>query len=494
MNPDRHNSNTIFLIYLLVAVLGYFILPIVQQYIPLIEGKTLTQWDAMAIPNEKTILNRQEILSQKSAEVPVPPSYLVCRIDDDPDGMNAYGIYDPTDLAVTVRNLVRLEAKHLFLGTHLHWPDLPEIENNTLNSQLELLESCILSTPLRRTADVVEIPGYLLDSSLPLGEVKGNSQTLPKVNNLSLALTLKIPNNCKVGFSQLESEPVTSDIPLLAVWGDRVILSSLLLERMHHLKLTPADIQITIGKFVSLGDTGNVIPIDEFGYYTPTEFPKVTKAHIISADITSIEKSPVETANAVLTASGAKADSYRAIESPVKQLTQLTLTPVFSETVKYQRIWWWAELILALLVALLMAIAVKRSVLIYWLWALFLAGILILGSMHLSRESIYFAPVIYLLLALVVCMIVFPFFKSRANFIHELIANQHDLGDLSSLYKQENFAAKDLTVAKLSARDRKHLPKQRRRQKRVDKKKNKITEPVASETNSESEPTKKTDQ
>ncbi|MGJ8656121.1 MAG: hypothetical protein ACSHX6_06700 [Akkermansiaceae bacterium] len=470
MNPDLQNRKTIFLIFILVAVLGYFTLPRIQQYVPLIGGKTLAQLDAVVIPNEVTILSDREILSQKSAPVPEPPSYLVCSIDDDPEGTNAYGIYDPTDLAVTVNNLVRLNTKHLFLGTHLHWPDLPPIENNTLNTQLELLDSCILSTPLRRTANSVEIPPYLLDSSVALSEVQGNTRMLPKVNNLSLAPTLKIPNNCKIGFSQLESEPETSNIPLLAVWNDRVILSSLLLERLHHLRLSPDDIEVTVGKFVSLGNTGNIIPIDDFGYFKPTNNRAITEPHIISADITSVEKSPVETENAVLTAVGVKADSYRAIEAPVKQLTQLTLTPVYLDTVNYKRISWWVELLFVVVVAFLLLLAVKRSVLVFLLWALLLVGGLLFGSKLLSAETAYFAPILYLLFALIVCMVVFPFLKSRANFIHELIDNQHDLDDLSVLYKKEQFAQKDLTVAKLSARDRKHLRKQRRRERRMKKK------------------------
>jgi len=446
---------------MIVAVLGYFILPLVQQYIPLIGGKTIAELDAIAIPHEKTILSSREILSQNSAVAPILVSYLVCSINDDPDGMNAYGVYDPTDLAVTVSSLVRLDIKHLFLGTHLHWPDLPPIENNTLKSQLELLDSCILSTPLRRTADTVDIPKYLLDSSVALSEVEGSTLRLPKVNNLSLAPTLKIPNNCKVGFSQLESEPLTGNIPLIAVWGDRVILSSLLLERMHHLKLNPADIHISIGKVITLGESGNVIPIGEFGCYSPKDSPEITKPHLISADITSIKESPVITSNAILTASGIQADNYRAIDSPVKQLTQLTLTPMFQDTVRYQRIWWWAELILAVMVAFLLALAVRLSVLSYWLWVLVIMASLVIGSILLSMITIYYSPIIYLLLALIVCMIVFPFLKKRANFIQELIDNHHDLGDLSLLYKEEQLAQKGLTLSKLSARDRKNARKPR---------------------------------
>jgi hypothetical protein len=448
---------------MIVAILGYFIFPLVTPHFPLISGKNIAELDALLIPNEKTIISNREILSQKAADVPETPSYLVCSIDDDPDGTNAYGIYDPTDLAVTVSNLIRLNTKHLFLGTHLHWPDLPEVENNTLNSQLELLESCILSVPLRRSADAADIPKFLLDSSIPLTEVNGNAFTLPKVNNISLAPTLKIPENCKVGFSQLESESETAGIPLLAIWDERVLLSSLLLERMHHLKLSPTDIVIHVGKFIALGRTGNVIPIDEYGYFSPTTFPEISKPHIISANITSVEKSPISTENAVLTASGIVADDYRAIESPVEKLTQLTLTPVFLEQVKYQRIWWWFELGVIVLFASWLSIAVRLSVFGYWLWVLVLLASLVFGSISLSILTTYYAPVSYLMFSLISCMIAFPFLKRRAIFIHEILDNQHDLGDLSILYKQEYFDQKELTPAQLAAKDRRQQRKPGRR-------------------------------
>jgi hypothetical protein len=432
VNPNRHNSKAIFLIFILVAMLGYFILPLpqVQQGIPLILGKTIAELDVIAIPNEKTALSEREILSKKCAEDPVLPSYLVCSIDDDPDGTNAYGIYDPTDLAVTVSNLVRLNTRHLFLGTHLYWPDLPSIENNTLNSQLERLDSCILSVPLRRSAAKVDIPNYLLDSSVALAEVNGNTLTLPRVNNLSLFPTMKIPNNCKVGFSQLESEPETSNIPLLAVWGDRVILSSLLLERMHHLNANLQDIQITIGKFISLGGTGNVIAIDEFGYFSPTISPAITEPHIISADITSVKKSPLSTVNTVLTASGVQADNYRAIEFPVQQLIQLAMTPVYQQTVNYRRIAWWVELILVIVVAFLMSFSVRKSVLSYYSRVLSLAAVLILSSMFLSQQTTYYSPIIYLLVALMVCMLVFPFIRRKGDSTNEPNENEHGLDEL----------------------------------------------------------------
>ncbi len=439
---------------MLVSVFGYLVFTFLQPFLPPIYGKMMADLDTWMIPNEKTTLSEREILSQKSIESPELPSYLVCSINDDPEGINSYGIYDPTDLAVTVNNLIRLDIKHLFLGTHLHWPDLPEVENNTLNSQLESLESCILSVPLRRTAESAQLPDYLLASSIPLAKLNGNSLTIPRVNNVSLAPTLKIPKNCKVGFSQLESEPKTDHIPLLAVWGERVILSSLLLERIHHLKLDLYDIKISVGKFISLGDIGNLIPIDEFGHFSPTSSPVVSPTHIISADITSIAESPVKTSNAVLTSSGAVADKYRAIEAPVKQLAQLTLTPVFQDVVKYQRIWWWAELVLTVLVAFLLAVAVRLSLVSYWLWIVVLMACVLMSSISLCILTTYFMPISHVVLSLVICMCVFPFLKSKANYIYELQENQHDLGDLSILYKEEQFTHKQGTLAQLSARER----------------------------------------
>lgn len=401
------------MVFVIVALAGYFVLPMarVQEHVPKVGGKSSVEWDAYFVPHEKVFLTDRAVLSQVRGATPVPPRYLVCSINDDPDGTNAFGVYDPTDLAVTVSNLVRLNTKHLFLGTHLHWPDLPELENNTLCSQLELLDSCVLSVPLRRTAGSVDVPDYLADSSLALGSLKGDVLSLPRVNQVSLAPTLKIPKNCRVGFSQLESEPETDDIPLLAVWGERVILSSLLLERIHHLGLEPADLDVMVGKFIVLGDTGNVIPINEFGYFRSDVLLEESEVHLISADITSVEDSPVDTENTILTAAGVKADDYRAIESPVVKLNQLTLTPVFEETQKYERIWWWAEAGLALVVVLLLLWFSGKSVLFYWFWSVLVAGLLVAGSMRLCGETLYYAPILYLLFAVVACMLVFPFLR-----------------------------------------------------------------------------------
>ena len=402
MNLEYQLRKYLFLVFVIVAGLGHLFLP-----------KGGFGVDLSIFPHEAKIASDDQIISYKKAGIQSNASdsisYLVCSIDDDLEGTNAYGIYDPTDLAVTVNNLVRLDIKHLFLGTHLHWPDLPAIENNTLNSQLELLDSCILSTPLRRTVNDVEIPSYLLESSLPITEIKGDTRLLPRVNNLSLAPTMKIPVNCKVGFSQLESEPASDDIALLAVWGDRVIVSSLLLERLHQLDIGVKDLNIIVNDSISLGNVGNVIPIDEYGYFDPSESVKPKEADIISAEITAVEMSPVQTRNALLTASGIKAASFRAIESPVVQLKQLAFTPSYIDRVKYARVQWWITVLIIFFLALLLVIGVRKSAVSFVLWAFLLVAGVYFGGARLVSESSYYSPILYLCLALVVSMVLYPF-------------------------------------------------------------------------------------
>jgi len=419
VNPDSQHSRIIFIVFLIIAAVGYVFLLKIQPHSSVIQAL-----EAVAIPYEKKTVSGRKIVSLEQGEAIATKPYLICVINDDPDDTNAYGIYDPTDLAVTVNNLHRLGITHLFLGTHLHWQDLPTAENNTLSSQLEILKSCVISVPLRRAAESIAIPPYLLRSSLEATAVHGNTNTLPRVNNLTLPPTIKIPANAKVGFSKLESEPASSKIPLLAKWDERVVLSSLLLERMHHLGVEIEELEIHLGKWIILGKTGNKIAINEFGYFTPTQNPEIVEPHIISAEITSLTESPLKTKVAALTASGVKADSYQAIDLPVEKLTQLANTEVFTDAGTYYRISWVVEIGIASLIAYLLSRAVGASLKAYILWSLVLIAILIVSSISLTLVSHYYAPVTHLVFAVIVCAVVsyflqkqkkIPYFTIRMN-------------------------------------------------------------------------------
>jgi len=311
-----------------------------------------TPLDSLAIQGSTGSDSQRNVLSidaDKSSAIQ-KHTYLVCSIDDDPDELNTYGIYNPTDLAVTIRNLRRLGIRHLFLGTHLHWQDADPLENKVLKNQLEKLDSCIISVPLRRTLNGIELPSYLAATAIPLSHTEGNLRPIPQVNNYSLPPTFTIPSNAQVGFSQLETEPPSEKIPLLAKWGDHLICSSLVLEKAHQLGLKPRDLHVIAGQQIQFGDTGFSLKIDSYGYFTPTTHPKSSKPDLISASILSAKKSPIATTAAILTAAGKKADTYRAIDAPKRKLTQLIL----STSQSHQPVHWLITLATLILLACLL--------------------------------------------------------------------------------------------------------------------------------------------
>jgi len=367
--------------------------------------------DQIPVPGQTRELSNRDISSYKLTTPYQAPSYLVCSIDDDPEDYNSQGVYHPLDLAVTVSNLRKLNIKHLFLGTHLHWPDVDSQENGALNSAISDLDSCIVSVPLRRSASGIPLPSYLSETSVSSDTIKGNLKLLPQVNNISLAPTFVIPGNTVVGFSQLETELSSSKIPLIAQWEDRVILSSLLLERMHHLNILPADLDINLGEQILLGNSGNIIPIDEFGYFNPSEYPEETKPDIISATITGVEKSPIDTPNAILTAAGLKADSFRAINQPVIKLDQLNLTPVVSDLKPYKRLQLAYQLIALSLISFLllntMALEGKKRLSYLLLLTLFT----FVAASIIARTSSHYLVTTHILIAIGIAL-VFPHLKS----------------------------------------------------------------------------------
>mgnify|MGYP000409795708 CR=1 FL=1 len=395
--------------------------------------------------------------------------YLICSINDDPEDYNLHGIYNPTDLAVTVSNLKRLGVSHLFLGTHLHWPELDEFDNNTLRTQLENLDSCIFSVPLRRTSAGIELPPYLLDSSLPISEENGDTSKLPVVNNLSLAPTISIPNNAKVGFSQLETEPANSSIPLLAKWDDRLLLSSLLLERVHQLGGNASNIKIRIGKSILIPSAGLSIPIDEFGYFKPASLPTTTKPHIISSNITNIKKSPLSSHTAILTASGIIADSYRAIDTPTSQLDLLSVTP----TIRSSPINFFYSAIILSLLALLLTTMLHLTFKRYTLWCVLLTAVVFLTAFAVARSQTQHLPITPLLLIILLAHtlywldqngIIFAQRDARAE------GQSIDFDEVSSGFIAKNYKKKTAKQeAKAASQDRRKERKRLRRERRQKK-------------------------
>lgn len=335
----------------------------------------------------------------------VPPlhkalDFLICEIDDDPDQLNAFGIYHPTDLAITLENLNNQGIQQLFISTHLHWPALEAEEKATLATAMQSFSSVVIAAPVRRNITTQAIPPSFLRSSIPASRIHGNAELLPIINNLSFDSDIQFPANTHAGFSSIESEKATSSIPLVARWDDRVIFSATLLALAQHSKVSPQDISVYPGKCIRIGNAANLIPINEFGHYQPDSTfsekqPARTITSALSGESTIIGATQTF---AILTATGIKSSQFEAIGQPFKKLSQLAFTPRVSSATALHRIPRWLECILLVDIALLSAWLLRYRGIRRHAYFLLSATIIWIAFSLLCRVAPYWSPLsIYLL-------------------------------------------------------------------------------------------------
>lgn len=186
-------------------------------------------------------------------------------ITDDPDRVFQASPPSPVDFAIILKNLRRLGRESIAIGMPLAWPEPDVISLMTLDQQLDALSRVVTSAPLSRGAIPSPIPPGFRRASLAVSEIHGNTRNLPLVNRVSIPDVLLGNTTSLAGFTALESEPDGGRPHLLARWGDRVTLSFTLLAALADHEVSPAQIEIQMGKFISLGKDGPYIPIDEFG-------------------------------------------------------------------------------------------------------------------------------------------------------------------------------------------------------------------------------------
>ncbi|MFC5050934.1 hypothetical protein ACFPK9_09935 [Rubritalea spongiae] len=335
-----------------------------------------------------------------------PPShtaleYVVCEIDDDPEQVNAFGIYHPADLAITLGNLKEQGVQRLFISTHLHWPEKDLEETNTLATAMRHFQSVVVTAPLRRNFKSDPIPPEFLSASIPLSQVTGQTELIPVVNSLAVPPSVLFPENVYAGFSQLESEQATDQPPLLARWNERIVFSSTLLTLMQHCRISPDQLQVKLGSWIRIGNTGNIIPIDNFGRFAPDPnltlqketAPMRTISSALSGEASII--GATQTA-AILTATGEKSSQFEAVGHPYQKLSQLAFTPRVTGAITLHRIPIWLECIiltdLALLCAWLLAYSSGRRniAFIISIMAVLLLLLILYHTIHYwSPTSIY---------------------------------------------------------------------------------------------------------
>ena len=132
----------------------------------------------------------------------------------------------------------------------------------SLNNALSQFETVVLTVDLHRPTKGQAIPPYLMRSSIPLRNVKGEVGRLVRVNRVALPPSATPAPNLRFSFRLQES--VEGVRPEFVRWGDYLIPSFPLAVAMAQANVPPDQVSIELGRHSRLGD-GPIIPIDEIG-------------------------------------------------------------------------------------------------------------------------------------------------------------------------------------------------------------------------------------
>ncbi|MDP4625933.1 MAG: hypothetical protein NWT08_12430 [Akkermansiaceae bacterium] len=201
----------------------------------------------------------------------------IISINDDPDQVFQASPPSPVDFAIILRNLKRLGMDRVAISFPLTWEETDAISLAALDRQLDAIPALATAAPLSRGAVPSPIPPAFRRASVPLSEIRGNTELLPAVNRIAIPNAILGNKTSLAGFTRIESEPEGASPYLLARWGeDHAVLSFVLIAAMDHYQIPPSALQIRLGEFISLSARGPFIPIDEYGrldFSIPTDTP-----------------------------------------------------------------------------------------------------------------------------------------------------------------------------------------------------------------------------
>jgi hypothetical protein len=190
---------------------------------------------------------------------------LDITITDDPNGIFQQSPPSPVDFAIILKNLTRLRQNSVSIGIPLTWTDPETIPLAALDQQLDAIPNLVTTAPLSRGSVPSPLPAAFRRGSISLSQVHGNTALVPVVNRIPIPGVLLGNEKSLAGFTTLESEPDRNSLPLIAIWDDRMVLSFHLLAALNHLKISPASIQVHLGRHIHLGKNSYYIPIDSYG-------------------------------------------------------------------------------------------------------------------------------------------------------------------------------------------------------------------------------------
>ena len=286
-------------------------------------------------------------------------------ITDDPKRVFENSPPSALDYAVILESLHNRGYQHVNITTRLNWQEEPGLLAAGLDLKLALFKSAVVPIAVTRGPQESTMPPMLQNSLIPLSQVHGNNKLIPQVNRT--ALNAQIQGNSKsvfAGFYKIENNPPTDGhIPLLAQWGDKGIIPSyelLTMMQAHH--ITPDQVVVQCGRFIRLGDTGPVIPIDAYGQTpSPTTSKNSSLPKQLHADtiITTEKTATSQPYIATIHADGKRTNSTNVIR-PERIATTLTLMhayPALKSSTSRKRLPLLAEILIVL----------DAAIIVFWL-------------------------------------------------------------------------------------------------------------------------------
>ncbi len=199
------------------------------------------------------------------------PRFL--EFTDDPEEVFESSPPSPADFAVVLNNLFGLGHRKLAIAMPLAWENSPGAVASMLDYELGRFTPAIVGMPLVRGITPKALPPAFERLSVPVAAVRGGVRSLPIVNQLAIPDPRFGGDSTWAAFTRLENEkapefgetPAPVGVPLLARWGGRVVVALPLAVMMARFDVPAGKLVIKPGRDIRLGETGPVIPIDEFG-------------------------------------------------------------------------------------------------------------------------------------------------------------------------------------------------------------------------------------
>lgn len=261
---------------------------------------------ALALANSAEVpTNRHDNNGNPIALAPrkniLPPSKQPKQITIDEESQGVFQDFppSPTDYAVIFSNLSRLGEESIAVNHPLAWQETDLISLTALDIQLDSIPNLITATPLSRTTTAAPPPPAIRRAAIPPSQISGNTNSIPIVNRIPLPGIVLGRETAKAGFTTLESEPSSNQPNLLARWENEnlVLPSFALLGALQISGNTISDLRIDLGKSISLGATGPLIPIDDSGklranFNDNTQHPSIPAQNLIDATGDLLKNTP----------------------------------------------------------------------------------------------------------------------------------------------------------------------------------------------------------